>query len=163
MAVVIITGDVDSGKTSWCKQNLLEKKDHRYDGVLLLKIFSSGQRTGYDALRVSTGQTIPFARRKGFEPEDWHSTEKIGVFSISRKGKKIVNRWIREASSRNVEGIIIDEVGPLEILGRGLADSVQYALNNTPSYTKIFMVVRKDCLKEVCHKFNIKDHMLISI
>lgn len=163
MAVIIITGAIDSGKTSWCMKNLVESSAYSCDGVLLFKQMVDSKSCGYNAVRISTGESIPFARRQGFLPENWQEEEKTGIFSISKSGKMTANRWIRESLSGSCRGIVIDEIGPLEISGRGFADSVHYVLEHADSAREIFLVIRDNCVKRVLSTFNIKPARYIYI
>jgi len=163
MAVIIITGAIDSGKTSWCMKNLVEGSAYSCDGVLLLKQMVDSERSGYNAMRISTGKSIPFARRQGFLPEKWQEEEKTGIFSISKSGKMIANRWIRESLSGSCRSIVIDEIGPLEISGLGFADSVHYVLEHSDHAREIFLVIRDNCVKRVLSTFNINPARFIHI
>ncbi len=158
MALIIVTGDIDSGKTTWCKEVLL-KQNPGSDGILLIKRMTGNNFIGYDAFRILNGDTVPFARRVGLEPQDWQTEEKIGNFSISQKGKKTANRWIYEAASRNC--IVIDEVGYLEVRGGGLYESVQYIINQVER-KDIFLVVQLRCIDQVCSAFQIKNYRVLS-
>lgn len=128
-------------------------------GVLLIKRMNGNNFIGYDAFRIVNGDTVPFARRVGFEPQDWQTEERIGNFSISQKGKETANHWICEAASRNC--IVIDEVGSLEVRGGGLYESVQYILNQVER-KDIFLVVQLRCVDQVCSAFQIKNYRMLS-
>ena len=91
----ILSGGVDSGKTSWCFSFVKRNRD--YDGVLLKKVYQAGGRIGYDAYRISTGSRVPFSRLKGSEPRHWRPTESVGPFTVSEQGKHTANRWLVEA------------------------------------------------------------------
>ncbi len=171
MAVIIITGDIDSGKTSWCRRKPAEEGTQNLDSVLLVKVFASGARVGYDAVRISSGETVPFTRRDGFCPENWDPEERIGLFSISRSGKEAANCWVCEAAANR--DLIIDEVGLLELRGSGLAEGIHRALETAgqeassdetvPGKRDVYLVVRKSCLEEVCRVFQISNYRLITI
>ncbi len=165
MAVIIITGETDSGKTTWCKRNLLENGEHEYGGVLLLKIYSRGERIGYDALNTGTGQTVPFARLDKFKTPHWDEEERIGGFSISKEGKSLANMWICYAFTGTGynRGIIIDEAGPLELDSGGLAEGLCFALKRTEPDHNLYLVVRRDCVEPVVKKFNIRNYQLIPV
>ncbi len=158
MALIIVTGDIDSGKTTWCKEVFLKQKPG-CDGILMIKRMTENNFIGYDAFRILNRDTVPFASRFCLEPQDWQIEERIGNFSISQKGKETANRWIYEAASRNCS--VIDEVGSLEVRGGGLYKSVQYIFNQVER-KDIFLVVQMRCIDQVCSAFQIKNCRVLS-
>ncbi|HUV06879.1 MAG TPA: hypothetical protein VMX75_04055 [Spirochaetia bacterium] len=57
--VVIISGQRDCGKTTWCRGNLSTETTA---SVLLVKVYQVSLCVGYDAVRLGTGDRIPFMR-----------------------------------------------------------------------------------------------------
>jgi nucleoside-triphosphatase THEP1 len=142
--LTLLTGEVDSGKTSWCLSFL--EAHPGYDGLLLKKVYQSGRRIGYDAVRISSGQTVPFSRLKG----------------SSEQGRNAANRWLVEALDSSACGLIVDEIGPLEIEGGGLAEAVRFVLENGSSRSLI-LVVRRGCLELVIQRFSLPEHRLVEL
>jgi len=58
------------------------------------------------------------------------------------------------------EGIIIDEIGPLELRGMGLYDAFTEALL---SGKEVIAVVRKSSLEDVLESFEIEEFVLIDV
>jgi nucleoside-triphosphatase THEP1 len=155
--ITIVTGPIDSGKTSWCRD--LAATNPKCAGVLLLKVYLHGERIGYDALRLPAAPQIPFARIGGHEPQGWIPGESIGPFSLSASGLKAANKWLIEAAA--VPGdIIIDEVGPLELVGGGLSRGLRAVLAS-PFQRKVYLVIRRDCLQTACDHFGITGYALV--
>ena len=125
MAVFIVTGERDAGKTSYCERALLGQPGAPRAGVLLRKAFRAGRCIGYDAVRIGAEETLPFTRRLGDEPPGWDAVERVGPYSVSARGKRAATEWVRAACARPGVGLIIDEVGPLETAGGGLAEAVR--------------------------------------
>jgi nucleoside-triphosphatase THEP1 len=163
MPLFIITGERDSGKTTYCERHLLGQGGKHREGVLLKKVFRNGECVGYDAFRIGGGQEVAFTRRSDREPEGWDAVEWVGPYSVSRGGKQAANRWIRKAFASDPSGLIIDEVGPLETAGGGLAASVSYVLSRITPERELFLVVRRSWLDPVVRCFSIQDHRLISV
>ena len=157
--IIIVTGSVDSGKTSWCRE--LAAANPESAGVLLLKVYADSERIGYDALRLPVGDRIPFARKGGREPSDWTAAQQVGPFSISAAGLASVNAWLTEAAGQSRD-IIIDEVGPLELAGDGLSPGLRAALAS-PLQRKLYVVIRSDCLEAACEHFGITDYAVKQI
>jgi nucleoside-triphosphatase THEP1 len=157
--VTIVTGPVDSGKTSWCRELAAGKPDCA--GVLLLKVFTEGRRIGYDALGLPASETVPFARLVGEQPAGWSGEQRVGPFSISAAGLRAANAWLFRAASRPQE-ILVDEAGPLEIEGGGMAPGLRAVLGSALRQ-KVYLVVRSGCLEAVCRRFGIRGYGLVDI
>jgi nucleoside-triphosphatase THEP1 len=157
--VTIVTGPIDSGKTGWCRK--LAAAHPGCAGVLLLKVYFEGERIGYDALHLSAGDRIPFARITGHEPSEWIAGEQVGLFSISTAGLNAANAWLIEAAGKPGH-IIIDEVGPLELGGGGLSPGLRVVLAS-PLRHKIYVVIRSDCVEAVCDHFGISGCAVVDI
>jgi len=157
--ITIVTGPIDSGKTSWCRE--LAAANPRCRGLLLLKVYLQGERIGYDALRLPEGDPLPFTRVGGQEPPDWIAAERVGPFSISAAALRAANAWLTEAAARP-ELIIVDEVGPLELAGGGLSPGLRSVLASTLS-RKVYVVIRGDCVEAACRSFDITRYTLADV
>jgi nucleoside-triphosphatase THEP1 len=157
--LTIVTGPIDSGKTSWCRK--LAAANPGCAGILLLKVYLHGERIGYDALRLPTGERIPFSRIGGHEPSDWHAGDRVGPFSISAAALKAADAWLSEAATRPAD-VIIDEIGPLELGGGGLAAGLR-ALLASPLGQKLYVVIRRDCVEGACDHFGITGYTVVDI
>jgi nucleoside-triphosphatase THEP1 len=157
--LTIITGPIDSGKTSWCGE--LSAANPECAGVLLLKVYLRAERIGYDALRLPAGERIPFARIGGHEPPGWIAGERVGPFSISAAGLQAANAWLSEAAVEPAD-IIVDEIGPLELAGGGLSPGLRAVLAS-PLQQKLWVVIRSDCLTAACHHFDISGYKLVEV
>ncbi len=155
--LTIVTGPIDSGKTSWCRE--LAAANPACGGVLLLKVYLQGQRIGYDALSLPDGDAIPFARIAGHEPAGWSTAERVGPFSISTTGLLAANYWLAEAAARPGD-IIVDEIGPLELGDGGLSRGLSAVLAS-PLPRKLYLVIRRDCLEAACDHFGISGYTLM--
>ncbi|MBA7650802.1 hypothetical protein ES703_58613 [subsurface metagenome] len=154
---------MDSGKTTWCRRNLVDREGNSCDGLLLPRVYESGRRVGYDALRISTRLAVPFARIEGFEPPEWVPAERIGPFSIDREARRTANRWIRESCLEDIPGLVIDEVGPLEIQGGGLEAGLRFALDRWGPDKELYLVVRSGLVDKVAGKFYIRNFRLVEV
>jgi len=158
--ITLLTGGVDSGKTSWCLAYCRENPG--WDGVLLRKVYREGRRIGYDAVRISSGQTLPFSRQAGGEPPNWRAADRVGSFSVSEYGKQTANRWLLEALGSPARGLLIDEIGPLELEGGGLAEGVQAVLRDK-ALRSLTLVARRSCLEEVIRRYRLTDYRLVEL
>ncbi len=163
MPLFIITGERDSGKTTYCEKVLLGQDGQNRRGVLLKKVFRHGECVGYDAFRIGGGEKVAFTRLSHEKPEGWDEVERVGPYSVSGAGKETANRWIRQAFFADMAGLIIDEIGPLETVGGGLAPSLSYVVSRISPERELFLVVRRSWLDNVVCCFSIRDYRLIQI
>jgi nucleoside-triphosphatase THEP1 len=157
--VTIVTGPIDSGKTAWCR-NLAADHPH-CSGVLLPKVYLRGQRSGYDALLLPSGQRLAFARLKGHEGPGWSACEEVGVFTICCAGLQAANDWLARAASCSEE-IVVDEAGPLELEGGGLSPGLQTVLASGFPRT-VYLVIRRALVEAVCRRFGIREYTTVHI
>jgi len=157
--ITIVTGPIDSGKTTWCRE--LAAANPGCAGLLLLKVYLQGERIGYDALRLPAGDPLPFARIGRQEPPDWIVAERVGPFSISAAALRAANAWLTEAAARPAL-IIVDEVGPLELAGGGLSPGLRAVLASSLS-RKVYVVIRGDCVEAACRSLGITRYTLVDV
>lgn len=112
--VFILTGEVGSGKTSFLRGlvNELRKAGVPFDGFLSLRVITSGETEGYDLLDIRDGRSLPLLRRTSSG-----EGQKVGPYVMNQKGLALGNDIIRR--SRVGDLLIVDEIGHLELEGRG--------------------------------------------
>lgn len=139
---VILTGSVHSGKTTLLKQAAagLNKRGFVVDGFLCISVWEHDQVLGYDLLPIKTGKKIPFIRLTG--EKDW---ERIGPFFFVPQTLEKANYIIRQGIEADL--LIVDEVGPLELQGKGLWPALQHILPH--KQINILLVVRSGLLDAV--------------
>ncbi|MEN8613809.1 nucleoside-triphosphatase [Dehalogenimonas sp. THU2] len=145
----LVTGDVGAGKTSWCRDEVsrLARAGVSAGGILSLAVFEDGVKTGYEVLDIRTGRTAMLGRvidRAGF------SGERVGMYVLSESGLAFGRRAIEEAVENGCEVVFLDEMGHLELTGRGFAESASLAYRNA---TRTVSVVRRSLLPEYFRTF----------
>ncbi|NOY09737.1 MAG: hypothetical protein GXP33_12950 [Spirochaetes bacterium] len=165
--ITIITGSIDSGKTSWCNAMLVSTessvfKEGRVDGILSPKVLSGGIRVGYDVKRISTGERVPLARVKNALPPGWKEAYFYGTLSFSEPAFDVVKSWF-SAFPGSVDTVVMDEIGPLEIGGAGFGKVLEFVLKEKNKFKKIYIVIRKVLVESVCLKFNIENYEEIKV
>lgn len=111
----ILTGRVDSGKTALIEQviNNLDPLKKRFSGFLTKKVYEGDQFIGYDLFDLKQREACPFIRMT--LPA---GKEQIGRFYFLPSGlEKAIRIILRH---QIIDYLIVDEVGPLELAGRGL-------------------------------------------
>ncbi|MFH1788684.1 MAG: nucleoside-triphosphatase [Candidatus Altiarchaeota archaeon] len=118
--IILVLGDVGSGKTSICEKVLakLEDKGFSCGGLLCPSVFEGGRKIASKAVDVASGGSVDFCSHKsqgveGFEFCDWTFLEEGVRFGL---------KALEDGISRDV--VFIDEVGPLELSGAGLAPAL---------------------------------------
>jgi len=145
---LLVVGGPRSGKTSWCREYIdgRRKCGCSVGGVLSPPIEKQGQRTGFNVIDLLTGKEAPFARLARLKR--FKAGEAVGDYTISRRGISFARRAIERAVESRCDWVVIDEVGPLELSGRGLMPAVEAAM---ASPVDVLIVVRSS-LKETLQR-----------
>jgi len=136
---LLVVGGPRSGKTSWCGEYIdgRRKCGCSVGGVLSPAIEKQGQRVGSNAVDLLTSREVPFARLSRLKR--FKGGESVGDYTISRRGISFACRAIERAVESRCDWVLIDEVGPLELRGKGLMPAVELAL---ASPVNVLIVVR---------------------
>ena len=136
---LLVVGEPGSGKTSWCREYIGRRRKcgSSVGGILSPAIEKQGQRVGSNALDLLTGQEVPFARLSCYRA--FTGNEVVGDYTISREGILFACGAIKRAVESRCGLVVIDEVGPLELRGKGLMPAVELAL---ASPVNVLIVVR---------------------
>lgn len=141
----IICAERDSGKTTFArtliKRGMIEK------GIISL---SNKDKSEYYALNVETGEWKILLSKNG-EGED-----SIGPFKINNESFSWANDILSTLDSGS---ILIDEIGRLELSGKGFAPSLLTLLKKDVA---LYITVRTPFLKEVVEYFNIEDYKVLN-
>lgn len=157
---LLVVGEPGSGKSSWCREYIDRRRESGsiVGGILCPAIEKHGQRIGSSAVDLLTGDEIPFSR---LARHKFGGGETVGDYSISRRGILFARTAIEKAVANRCDVVVIDEVGPLELSGRGLMSAVELAL---ASPADVLLVVRSSLREAVqrCfsqYKFTVAAHL----
>ncbi len=154
--IFLLTGKVDSGKTTFVK-NLIEKlkeKEVKVGGIYSQKIFENNERTGYDLVEIETQKTEHFLRKNpDGNPGD------IGVFKLFPKAVPFGMEILNTKKTKGKQLIIIDEIGPFELSGKGWAKSLEDLLRFRENH--VLIVVRESLVEQVIEKWNLENPLII--
>ncbi len=140
--VTIITGEINSGKTTKMKS-----------------LYSESQ-TGYDLVSISQNDSIPFIREKEFSENTDDIIFNIGKYNFLEKGFLEVEKRITRLIDEQITPIYIDELGMLELQQKCFYKSVVNIMkNNVPLIT----CVRTSCLKQIIELFNFSEYRIIEV
>jgi len=154
--ILALTGPVHSGKTSLLKRFVDDLKGHgvRVDGFLSLAVAKGGEILGYDLFDLRSEKAIPFIRKKG-QPK-W---QRIGAYFFIPEALEKAQQKVLETSEEDF--LVIDEIGPLEVQGRGIWPALCSIL--TKPSVRCLVVVRDSLLPDVLHLIGSERAELIDI
>jgi nucleoside-triphosphatase THEP1 len=137
--ILVLAGSVHSGKTTFLRELLsnLEALRLPVSGYLSPLVMIEGKTAGYDLFDIKKGQSIPFLRTEG--EAGW---QKVGPYFFLPSGLEAAAAAI--LGHRPGEILIVDEVGPMELSGRGVWPALAEVLSR-PS-VNCLLVVRKPLL-----------------
>ena len=124
--IFLVTGNVGEGKTAFLRQlvRLLEEKRITPAGFLAEGIVEGGEKKGYRLRDLTSGETRPFGEARKRE-----GRIHTGRFTFNREAFRWGEDLLWEAVTGNGRCvIIIDEVGPLELKGKGWAGALERLL-----------------------------------
>jgi len=153
----IITGAIDSGKTT----RLIAKFRHLSGGGEKTAGFVSVKNlNGYDLVDLMTPYepATPFIRKKPL-PDGWEEALEFYCFSFSREGLERARTILEKAANDNASAFFIDEIGMLEIEGRGFDTILRRAL---ASFQNVWLTCREDWLDRTIEKYGLQDATVFS-
>jgi len=148
--VFIISGKVGSGKSTQLEKisRELQQSGLDLDGFLCRGDTKHGERIAYTLVNVRDGSEFLFATNK--TREGWPS---YGRFCFNPEAFTEGEGIIRKGIKRKSNVIIIDEVGPLELEGRGWASILEELMKETEMVQ--LWTVRESILESVMEQWSI--------
>lgn len=134
--IIILTGEIQTGKTSWLQQWVNTK-----DNVVgILSPIVNDKRTFYD---IEKRELFPMEAVEGEE-----EILAIGKYSFSRRAfDRASTQLIYWSENKNWDYLVVDEIGPLELIHKkGLYNPFVIAIRNLKEICKIIVVVRTPML-----------------
>jgi nucleoside-triphosphatase THEP1 len=149
-SVIIITGAVGEGKTSFVRKLAADLKNRNIvtDGIITERITENNITTGYDLVHIGTGDRMKFLRQS-----EECGTEVIGRFKICPEGIDAGRKILGGLEAGEGILIIIDEVGLLELEGRGWSDNITRILSS--GRCQLLMTVRTSFIDDIRAKWSI--------
>lgn len=151
--IIILTGAVQSGKTTLLKQFINEKSD--VAGFLMPDI--NGLRHYY---QIENQMLKPFEVVDN-TPEEVVS---IGRFSFYRHVFNLAQEWLLNVDVSDKKWLVIDEIGKLELRGEGFEPGLSIFLDRIRNLDKILtliVVVRIGLLEQVRQKYNLANAAIV--
>jgi len=137
----LLTGKINSGKSTLLYE-MVKRANFSCGGVISLPVFEGGMKAGMDALDILTGERKVLARLSSIDGT------RVGKYIISKHGLKHCEDAIRRAIG-NCEIVVIDEFGPLEMDGGGIAEAAEDAFRRGNA----LVVLRKGLKEQFMEKY----------
>ncbi len=138
--IVVITGDLHSGKTTLANElrDELVRRGAPVYGILSEAVFVAGERIGYDARAAASRKRFPLLRIRG-KP----SWARVGCYFLDPLGFSRASEALR---NRGRGTLFIDEIGPLELEQRGGFCTALEEVLPPPPGLHLVVVVREKLL-----------------
>ena len=149
--IIIITGDTQSGKTNFLSkiQRSLQEKTIVQVGFIADSLYEGEQIKGHILKDLSTGKSFRISYRVPKE-----NAQKVGRFFLLNEGLEFGKNILQRIIHSNRKGVIIvDEVGRLELDGKGWSLEVKELLKDRSR--PIILIVRGKYLDEFVEKFQV--------
>ncbi len=156
--IYIICGENNQGKTSKIKSIYLEKNEG--DGFITQKIFRDSFFCGYEILRLSTGESVVQSLKTELFPLHEFPLYTRGAFSFFKEGFDFADYIIADILLKKINPVFIDEIGPLELDGKGIHNSFNKILGTDRT---IYLTVRNHCFEKVVSSYSLEKYNLIRI
>lgn len=157
--LILVSGKIGSGKTTFVKALTAQLYSLGYD---IAGILSTGnetkesQRTGYFLSDIITGEKRLLCHQ---ESNDQGIT--TGKYHFVNDSIKWGNAILGEAINHNKQIIVLDEVGPLELIqNKGWRPSLEKLLKDF--HGVIILVIRENMVNEFRMQFNVTPEILMT-
>ncbi len=153
--VVIVTGEREQGKTTMIREivDLLKQKNISPGGFLSTGIHTDGKRTGFRIESLKDGTSVELCTTNPMK--GW---QKTGKYYFNPDGISFGRSLLAPSQVKDVQLVIIDEIGPVELGGQGWAVSIEELVEKT-SITQLWSV-RKSLVDKVSRKWNISEYQV---
>jgi nucleoside-triphosphatase THEP1 len=144
----ILTGDKGIGKTTLVSALVSEllAKEFTPGGILQPRSWDNEECTGYDIANILTKKQLPLCRINHTGTE-----VAVGSYSFFKDGIEHGNKALKFSGLNKCDCIIIDEVGPLELEGKGWSQSLDQI--TASASCPILLVVRESLCDRVTNRW----------
>jgi len=147
--ILFITGPQGGGKTTFVKElaALLEKSGFSTGGFIAEGYWENNLRSGFDIVEIGgSNKELLCNTIAGKGDEQFHR------FFFKKKGLQFGNQILEKSAGKNLV-VIIDEVGALELEGRGLANAIEKLIENPP--LAMIWTIRETIAERISARFDI--------
>jgi len=148
--VFIISGKQGGGKTTYLQKVLYElrHKNIKSGGIIAEGFWKEDVRDRFDLINLKENDRITYCQRESMP--NW---VKVRHFYINPLGQSFGEKALHPDNLKDVDIVVIDEVGPFEIEGKGWATAIEKLLTN--SELLMVWIIRESIIWEVLEKWKI--------
>ena len=155
----IVSGPIDSGKTTRMQRRYAACRPNSAAGFISPKIFAGDRFRGYQICSLADGRSAPLALLQEEYTDQFAPAFQLDRFIFAQTGLELGASIIEDLMGAGFRGeIFIDEIGPLELSGRGFAATLTRVMQAGNDLT---ISVRESCLDEVLVTFGIKEYLVL--
>jgi nucleoside-triphosphatase THEP1 len=150
--VIIISGEKGSGKSLLMLEisRMCNQTGFKISGIIQPSLFVDEKHIGYSIMNITSGQTKTLAGL-----DSGAAANSVGKYYFYEDGLKFGHLALQNTNS---EIVFIDEIGPLELSGKGWAQDLKQQLNKSPQI--ILITIRPSLIKEVILQFEIQNYRI---
>ncbi len=156
--VIIIRGVRHGGKSTFAENlvRTLKQNNKKVFGFLAKGTFKNNIRAEFFLENINTGEKKLLCKAEGNEEQ-----KKVGRFYFNEKGLEFGKKILATNNVKDADYILIDEVGPFELKGKGWSKSIEQ-LSEIETHTMIW-VVRKSLVYDILRRFGITHALIFDI
>lgn len=156
--VYIVHGKQGSGKTTFLIQLIsqLKKEGLSIGGIIAHGFWKNDQRNHFVLENIMTGESLLYCTR-----EAQKDRQKIRHFYINPDGESFGFNALNINNLKSIDLVVIDEVGPFEMEGKGWAQAIDNLVQN--SKLPMIWVIRDSLVNDVINKWNLNPENLFNI
>jgi nucleoside-triphosphatase THEP1 len=156
--VVIITGDIHQGKTTFVKEIItdLQKQKIGIAGFLSIGVDENGIRTGFNLADIGSSRQIELCSDKKDDKR-----LKLSRFYFNQEALALGNEILNPDNLSDKQLIVIDEIGPLELNDQGWSRAIEI-LTSSITIPQLW-IVRRGLLQKISKRWNIGNAYIFDI
>lgn len=152
--VTIVTGNIHNGKTTKMI-HLFEA--NKGDGFVSIKNMKEDYVKGFDYLQLANKRTGPLATKHKIEP----IRDILGPYYFNEEAMSYIELQLRELVEEGISPIYLDEIGQLELDGKGFYNIVKWVIEHMNQHLMFYISIRKPYVKQMIDLFQLKDVAII--
>jgi len=154
--VVIITGEIGSGKTTLISgiSSRFNDSGVKTGGIIAAAVYENERKTGYKIHDVATGQEMLLS-----QINDADGMARVGRYFFIPEAIDFGRNALSVEKNRNAQVVLIDEIGAWELQGQGWASSLNELIINCNM--PLIITVRRSFLDLVTENWMLQDPLVI--
>ena len=156
--VIIITGKKQGGKTTYVQSliKILQNKGYTVKGFSAKGKFKDNVHSEFYISDIQTDESIMICNTEGTEDQ-----KRIGRFYFNEEGLNFGKNILKPEKLGQTDFVVIDEIGPFELKGRGWTESIEKLLEHDDY--KMIWVVREKLVYDILRRFGITKGIIVDI